>query len=54
MESLLAAAFGRVVDVQRGEADEVTKATNRLLEFAKGKLFLFCFLLLSKFEYASP
>lgn len=49
MESLLAAAFGRVVDVQKGEADEVTKAMNRLFGFAKGKLFLFCFLLLSKF-----
>ena len=49
MESLLAAAFGRVVDVQKGEADEVTKAISKLFGFAKGKLFLFCFLLLSKF-----
>ena len=35
MESLLAAAFGRVVDVQKGEADEVTKAISKLFEFAK-------------------
>ena len=49
MESLLAAAFGRVVDVQKGEADEVTNAARKLFGFAKRKLFLFIFLILCEF-----
>ena len=27
METILATAFGRVIDIQRGEADELTKAS---------------------------
>lgn len=50
MESLLAAAFGRLINVQRGEADEVTKAANALFDFAKGKAFGLIFLLLSEFH----
>ncbi len=35
MESILAAAFGRVINIQRGEADEVTEAAKGI--FAAGK-----------------
>ena len=35
MESILAVAFGRVVNIQRGEADEVTEAAKGI--FASGK-----------------
>ena len=35
MESILAAAFGRVIDIQRGEADEVTEAAKGI--FAAGR-----------------
>ena len=30
MESILATAFGRVIGIQRGEADELTKASASL------------------------
>lgn len=35
MESILAAAFGRVINIQRGEADEVTEAAKGI--FAAGR-----------------
>jgi hypothetical protein len=35
MESIVAAAFGRVINMQRGEADEVTEAAKGI--FAAGR-----------------
>ena len=34
METILATAFGRVIDIQRGEADELTKASASISELA--------------------
>jgi hypothetical protein len=50
MESILAAAFGRVINVQKGEADEVTKAAKGIFDSGKNStvrffLFLLCKLL---------
>ena len=35
METILATAFGRVIDIQRGEADELTKASASISELAR-------------------
>ncbi len=35
METILATAFGRVVNIQRGEADELTKAAHDLFRRAE-------------------
>ena len=43
MESLLAAAFGRVVNVQRGEADEVTEAAKGLFDAGRDVRMMTCF-----------
>ena len=48
LESILAAAFGRVVNVQRGEADEVAKAAKGVFDSGKNRTVMFCLLLLSK------
>lgn len=40
LESILAAAFGRVIDLQRGEADEVTKAAKAVFDSGRGKILL--------------
>ena len=40
LESILAAAFGRVIDLQRGEADEVTRAAKAVFDDGRGKLLL--------------
>ena len=48
MESILAAAFGRAVDMQRGEADEVTEAAREVFDSGKGKLFMMIIMLSSK------
>ena len=39
METILATAFGRIIDVQRGESDELTKAANeRFRQMDEGRL----------------
>lgn len=48
MESILAAAFGRAVDMQRGEADEVTEAAREVFDSGKGKLFMTIIMLSGK------
>ena len=50
METILATAFGRVIDIQRGEADELTKASASLSEAALegGDTFDLILLLLSE------
>ena len=35
METILATAFGRVIDIQRGEADELTKASASISELSR-------------------
>ena len=35
METILATAFGRVIDIQQGEADELTKASASISELAR-------------------
>ena len=35
MESILAVAFGRIVNIQQGEADELTKAAAGIFSFSK-------------------
>ena len=51
METILATAFGRVIDIQRGEADELTKASASLSEAALegGDTLDLILLLLSEF-----
>ena len=51
MESILAAAFGRVINVQKGEADEVTKAAKGVFDSGKNSTVRFCLFLLSKLLY---
>ena len=53
LESILAAAFGREVDLQRGEADEATKAAREVFDTGKGKLFMTIIMLSSK-PFATP
>ena len=48
MESILAAAFGRVINVQKGEADEVTKAAKGVFDSGKNSTVRFCLFLLSE------
>ena len=40
LESILAAAFGRVINLQRGEADEVTKAAKGVFDSGKNPFML--------------
>ena len=51
METILATAFGRVVDIQRGESDDMTAAANnqfRQLEEGKATSAEFLLVLMSK------
>lgn len=48
MESILAAAFGRIINIQRGETDEVTKAAKEVFDSGKNGRVQFCLFLLSK------
>lgn len=50
MESILAAAFGRVVNVQRGEADEVTKAAKGLFDAGRDVRMMKCFGAVGRFK----
>lgn len=51
LESILAAAFGRVINLQRGEADEVTKAAKGVFDSARGPLsLLFGIFILCKYK----
>ncbi len=49
LESILAAAFGRVIDLQRGEADEVTKAVKAVFDGGRGKILLVAVFFACKF-----
>ena len=51
MESILAIAFGRVIDIQRGEADELTKASGSISAAALegGDIFDLILVLLCEF-----
>ena len=49
LESILAAAFGRVINLQRGEADEVTKAAKAVFDGGRGKFLLVAVFFKSKF-----
>lgn len=49
LESILAAAFGRVINLQRGEADEVTEAAKGVFDGGKDKVVRFCLFILCKF-----
>ena len=48
METIMATAFGRVVDVQRGEADIMTDAVKSLLKWFNGNTMQFGLFLISK------
>ena len=48
MESILAAAFGRVINIQRGEADEVTEAAKGVFAAGRNKKIHVCMGLVSK------
>ena len=50
MESILAAAFGRVIDIQRGEADEVTEAVEGIFAIGKNMTVQICMGVLGKFR----
>ena len=50
LETILAAAFGRVVNLQKGEADEVTKAARGVFDgFGKRNVVRIAFFILCKF-----
>ena len=50
LETILAAAFGRVVNLQKGEVDEVTKAARGVFEgLGRRSIVRIAFLLLGKF-----
>ena len=49
METILATAFGRRVDILRGESDELSKSINLLLRDSNEKEVFNFFVLLSKF-----
>ena len=49
METILATAFGRRVDILRGESDELSKSIKLLLRDSKEKEMFNFFVLLSKF-----
>ena len=52
METLLATAFGRAIDIQRGQSDELTKAAATLfksLHEGENTSFMYMQMLLSKF-----
>ena len=38
METILATAFGRVIDIQRGEADELTKTCTSLFSGFRSRI----------------
>lgn len=42
MESILAAAFGRVINLQKGEADEVTEAAKGVFALGKDVRYQLC------------
>ena len=48
METIMATAFGRVIDVQRGEADSMTEAAGTLFKKFKGNTLQFSYFLFSK------
>ena len=48
MESILAAAFGRVINIQRGEADEVTEAAKGVFAAGRNKKIQISVALVSK------
>lgn len=50
MESILAAAFGRVINLQRGEADEITEAAKGVFDAGKNMVIQFSMLIVSKFK----
>lgn len=50
LETILAAAFGRVVNLQKGEADEVTKAAKGVFDsFGRRSIVRIALLMLGKF-----
>ena len=49
METILATAFGRRVDILRGESDELSKSIKLLLRDSNEKEMFNFFVLLSKF-----
>ena len=51
METILAIAFGRVVDLQRGEADELTLAAQGIFRNAEKGTFPTARLILSNFPF---
>ena len=48
MESILAAAFGRVINIQKGEADEVTEAAKGVFAAGRDKKIQISVALVSK------
>ena len=49
----MATAFGRIVDIQRGKADELKKAALEACNLKRNRMVMTCILLLSMF-YSSP
>ena len=48
METILATAFGRQVDIQRGETDELSDSARLFLKDSEDGDFLYILMLLSK------
>ena len=48
LESIIATSFGRVIDVQRGKANELTKALSKAADMKRDRLMYICARLLSK------
>ena len=48
LESILAAAFGRVINLQRGEADEVTKAAKGVFDGGRNRFMLLVVFIICK------
>ena len=48
LETILAAGFGRDVDIQRGKADELKEAANKACDLRRDRVVMACIHLLSK------
>ena len=47
LETILAAAFGRIVDIQRGKADELKLASMKACDLKQDRMVMACIHLLS-------
>ena len=50
LESMMTAAFGHVVDIQKGEPDDLTKAALNFSNLGRGKVLQVLSILLCKYD----